>query len=94
MLDEQHPIEKGQSHNVFRRDVDDMALVDLYKLDPKVAYTPAINTAIVNAQYADTYKTLLSQGNSEKEAKSTASRHRAEANKRVSASVKALNKQQ
>jgi len=90
MLNEQ-TVEKGQSHNIFRRDVDDMELARLYNLDPAIAYTPAINNAIVNAQYAETYKTLMAQGMSDKKAKQTASEHRAEANKRVAASLKKLN---
>jgi len=87
MPDEQL-IEKRSSHNIFRRDVDDMELAKLYKLDPAIAYTPAINNAIVNAQYAETYKTLLGQGTPEKEAKKIASVNRADANKRVSSALK------
>ena len=87
MPDEQL-IEKRSSHNIFRRDVDDMELAKLYKLDPAIAYTPAINNAIVNAQYAETYKTLLGQGTPEKEAKKIASVNRSDANKRVSSALK------
>jgi len=90
MLEEQL-IDKGRSHNIFRRDVDDMELAKIYNLDPAVAYTPAINNAIVNAQYAETYKELVAQGVPDKKAKQTASEHRAEANKRVTASLKQLN---
>jgi len=91
MLDGQ-PVEKGRSHNIFRRDVDDMELVKMYSLDPSIAYTPGINNAIVNAQHKNTYDTLIKQGTPEREAKATASKARADANKRVSAALKVMAK--
>ena len=87
MYDNQ-PIEKGQSYNIFRDEIDDSVLVKQYGLNPKVAYTPQINAAIVNAQHGMTYQTLIGEGETPKKAKMIADSHRDSANKRVSAAIK------
>ena len=78
------PIEKGQSYNVFRDEIDDSVLVKQYGLNPAIAYTPQINTAIVNAQHQMTYKELVNQGKTPKSAMKIANEHRDSASKRVS----------
>jgi len=84
----EQPIEKGQSYNIFRKDIDDSALVEQFGLDPKVAYTPAINAAVIKAQHRLTYNEYLKQGVPETKAMSLANASRAEANQRVSRDLK------
>lgn len=55
-----------QSFNITG--LDDMEYVDLYGLDPAVAYTPAINDAILDAQRTLNQQGYQSDGKSEKEA--------------------------
>jgi len=83
------PLEKGQSYNVFRDEVDDSVLVKQYGLNPKLAYTPQINMAVVNAQHKMTYDTLIGQGKKPKQAMIIADNHRRAASQRVSAAIKA-----
>jgi len=81
-------IEKGKSYNIFRNSTDDSEMVKQYKLDPAVAYTPKINSAIVNAQHRLTYKQLVKDGVSETRAMSIANSERSQAHQRVSRDLK------
>jgi len=85
---EEELVEKGRSYNIFNEDIDDSVLVKQYKLDPKLAYNPKINSAIVNSQYGMTMNTLMSQGVSELKAKKIASAERSKANQRISRALK------
>jgi len=91
MYDNQ-PIAKRQSYNIFRETTDDSVLVKQYGLNPEVAYTPQINTAIINAQHRMTYSELISEGKSPKYAQEVADTHRKEASERVSKDLKARKK--
>jgi len=82
------PIEKGQSYNIFRTHTDDSDLVRQYELDPAVAYTPQINSAIVNAQHRLTYNQLVKDGVSETKAMKAANSERSKAHQRVSRDLK------
>ncbi len=62
-------------------DLDDMELVRDYGLDPKVAYTPAINEAMFKAMNQGTINNLLEAGYSEKQAKEIANKETAKARK-------------
>jgi hypothetical protein len=53
-------------------DLDDMELVKEYGLDPKVAYTPAINEAMFKAMNQGTIDNLTQAGYTEKQAKEIA----------------------
>jgi len=81
-------IEKGKSYNIFSKDVDDSVFVKQYKLNPDLAYTPKINSAIVNAQYNMTVNTLRTEGIPESKAKKIANEERSKANQRISRAIK------
>jgi len=85
---EDQAIEKGKSHNIFKDDIDDSAMVKQYKLDPALAYTPKINGAIINAQHRDTYNNYRKQGMSEAKAMKAANSARSDANQRLSRDLK------
>ena len=59
------------SHNIVPG-VDDMEYVEMFNLDPALAYTPKINDAILNKVYEDNLAHFMSEGMSEQEAKSKA----------------------
>jgi len=72
-----------QSHNYDAKlggDTDDMELVQRYGLDPKVAYTPAINDAMRKAISAENIVDLQRGGYSEGQARSIAAKQLNSAN--------------
>ena len=52
--------------------IDDMEYVEMYNLDPTLAYTPEINEAILSKVWDDNYAGALSEGLSDEEAKAYA----------------------
>jgi len=56
--------------------IDDMEYVEMYNLDPALAYTPEINEAILSKVWDDNYAGALAEGLSDEEAKSFAESHR------------------
>ena len=52
--------------------IDDMEYVEMFNLDPALAYTPEINEAILSKVWSDNYSGALSEGLSDEEAKSYA----------------------
>lgn len=52
--------------------MDDMEIVEQHNLDPKVAYTPAINTAMLDKIERENTEWYLKKGKSEPEAKTLA----------------------
>jgi hypothetical protein len=57
--------------------IDDMEFVKEYELDPALAYTPAINDALLNIMYNKNVKGLIESGVKEGKAKADAGRMRA-----------------
>jgi len=86
-------VEKGKSHNIFNKHIDDTTLVKQFGLDPKVAYTPKINSAIVNAQHRLNYNEYIKGGETPKNAMKFANAERSAAHQRVSRDLK-LRKEQ
>jgi len=64
-------------------DVDDMEYVDQYGLDPKVAYTPRINDAMLDVVYKKNVDMFTKSGDSEVEARSKADKMRHEARRNI-----------
>ena len=62
---------ENKSYNIVPG-IDDMEYVEMYNLDPSLAYTPDINEAILNKVYEDNLAHFMSEGMSEQEAKSKA----------------------
>lgn len=60
-------------------DMDDMEYVEEFGLDPKVAYTPAINDAMLDKMYQQNMEYYRREGFDEKEAVKQADRYRAAA---------------
>ena len=61
---------KNQSYNIMRFDgVDDMDYVHKLELDPSVAYTPAINEAIIQSIATENYAFYIADGKSPEEAR-------------------------
>lgn len=56
------------SHNIVPG-VDDMEYVEMFNLNPALAYTPEINEAILNRVYEDNVAAAMSEGMTEEEAK-------------------------
>jgi hypothetical protein len=59
--------------------IDDMEFCQQFKLDPSLAYTPKINTAMLDLMYDKNIKGFQSEGYSLDQAKSKAGRLRSEA---------------
>ena len=59
------------SHNVVPG-IDDMEYVEMFNLDPTLAYTPEINEAILSKVRADNYAGAIADGLSEAEATASA----------------------
>tara|TARA_R110000787_G_scaffold3709_2_gene14394 strand:- start:11 stop:259 length:249 start_codon:yes stop_codon:yes gene_type:complete len=59
------------SHNVVPG-IDDMEYVEMFNLDPTLAYTPEINEAILLKVRADNYAGAIADGLSEAEATASA----------------------
>jgi len=63
------------SHNVVPG-IDDMEYVEMFNLDPSLAYTPEINEAILGRVWEDNYAGAVADGMAEDEAKSHADSQR------------------
>jgi hypothetical protein len=64
-----------KSHNIVNG-IDDMEYVEMFKLDPSIAYTPEINDAILDKVWEENYSSALADGLTEEEAKSEADTQR------------------
>ena len=58
------------------QDIDDMEFIEQFGLDPKLAYTPAINTAMLDKVEKDNMDFYIKQGKSDIEAKTMARNNR------------------
>ena len=58
------------------QDIDDMEFVEQYGLDPKLAYTPGINTAMLDKVEVDNIDYYIKNGATEAEAKAMARNNR------------------
>ena len=58
------------------QDIDDMEFVEQYGLDPKLAYTPGINTAMLDKVEVDNIDYYIRNGSTEAEAKAMARNNR------------------
>ena len=61
------------------QDIDDMEFVEQFDLDPKLAYTPAINTAMLDKVERENFEFYVKDGDSEVEAKTKARNNRRKA---------------
>ena len=77
---------KSYNHEALRGgELDDMEVVESLGLDPKVAYTPAINDAVAQKVWQSNYDFYIESGMSESEAKT-----RANNNKRIADNTTAM----
>lgn len=75
-----------KSHNTLNmlgidKSIDDMDIVKQYDLDPKLAYTPEINMAAIEAQHQKNYEAGIRNGLSEEGARKYAKQYSDEAKK-------------
>jgi len=56
--------------------IDDMDVVEAFNLDPKVAYTPEINTAALNEAMRRLKSSLLEEGSTEEQANTEVAMYR------------------
>lgn len=68
--------DEKKSYNIAGED--DMEYVEMYKLDPAIAYTPEINNAILDAVYDVNMRHYTNMGMEEAEAKKLADQHRSQ----------------
>jgi len=64
-------MDKSTNFNVLAlqgADIDDMEYIEQFNLDPKLAYTPGINDAMLDSVRAENLEFFRSEGNTEKEA--------------------------
>jgi len=66
-------------------DVDDMEFVKEFELNPQLAYTPAINDALLDKMYQKNIQYYVNDGIPLREAKSKAGRLKAQAKKDITA---------
>jgi hypothetical protein len=64
-----------KSHNIVNG-IDDMEYVEMFKLDPALAYTPEINDAILDKVWEENYAAALADGSSTEDAKLEADKQR------------------
>jgi len=61
---------KNKSYNIMRHEgIDDMDYVSELELDPRVAYTPEINDAIIQSIATENYAFYIAEGKSPEEAR-------------------------
>jgi len=58
---------ENKSYNIVPG-IDDMEYVEMFNLDPALAYTPEINEAILSKVWEQNYSGAVAEGLSEKEA--------------------------
>ena len=66
-------------------DIDDMEFIKEFQLNPQLAYTPAINDALLDKMYEKNIQSYINEGIPLKEAKSKAGRLRAKAKQDIQA---------
>lgn len=64
-------------------DIDDMEYIEQFNLDPKLAYTPGINDAMLDSVRSENLEFFRSEGIPEKEAISKANEYHSTAKARV-----------
>jgi hypothetical protein len=69
-------------------DFDDMEFVQQFNLDPKVAYTPEINMAMLDHVYQKQVNGLMAKGMSREKASVEAGRRRAKSRKEIMQMIK------
>ena len=67
--------DEKKSYNIVPG-IDDMEYVEMYNLDPTLAYTPEINEAILSKVWEQNYSGALAEGLSDEESKSYAENSR------------------
>lgn len=83
--------ETRKSYNLMAlqgQNIDDMDFAATNKLDVSLAYTPAINDAMIEKAYRDNYKGYMEQGYTDSEAKQKAGQAKREATERVKMAMK------
>ena len=61
---------KNKSYNIMRHEgIDDMDYVSELELDPRVAFTPEINDAIIQSVATENYAFYIAEGKSPEEAR-------------------------
>ena len=68
--------------------IDDMEYVEMFNLDPSLAYTPEINEAILSKVWDNNYAGAVAEGLSEEEAMSHAEAQRESGRMTVAAATK------
>ena len=84
-------ISSRKNYNVLAlrgEDIDDMEVVQDYGLDPKLAYTPGINTAMLDKIEKETISRRLEKGQTEAEARTMARNNRRAAEASISKLLK------
>lgn len=82
-------MEKNTNFNVLAlqgADIDDMEYVEQFNLDPKLAYTPGINDAMLDSVRSENLEFFRSEGDTEKDANRKADEYHSSAK----ASIKRL----
>lgn len=72
--------------------VDDMDVVETLGLEPKVAYTPDINTAAIKKMYHENIESYVARGMDEELARNLAAFHRDAAQASVDAAMRSQKK--
>ena len=72
------------------QDIDDMEFVEQFNLDPKLAYTPAINTAMLDRVEQENFEFYVRDGATEAEAKAKARSNRRIAEGQIKDSMKLM----
>tara|TARA_R110000868_G_C10853019_1_gene760938 strand:- start:64 stop:333 length:270 start_codon:yes stop_codon:yes gene_type:complete len=81
------------SHNIVTG-IDDMEYVEMFNLDPALAYTPQINEAILNSVYDNNLAGAIAEGVPEAEARADANKQRESGRLTVAAAIKEKNNPQ
>ena len=75
------------SHNIVPG-IDDMEYVEMFNLDPALAYTPEINEAILSKVWEQNYSGAVAEGLSEEEAMAHAESQRTAGRMTVQEAIK------
>ena len=81
------------SHNIVTG-IDDMEYVEMFNLDPALAYTPAINEAILNSVHENNLAGAIAEGVPEAESRSDADKQLKSGRMTVAAAIQEKNNPQ